>query len=117
MCYRLFCVLLISFMSYGIAYGQKVGLVLSGGGAKGAAHIGLIQALEDNEIPIDYISGTSIGAVVGSMYAMGYSPKEMIDLFMSQDFYYWQIGKIEENYYYYFRKPADTPEITRFLIP
>ena len=117
MCNRLFYIFLISFLSCNTIYGQKVGLVLSGGGAKGAAHIGLIQALEDNEIPIDYISGTSIGAIVGSMYAMGYSPKEMIDLFMSPDFYNWQTGKIEDSYYYYFRKPAETPEITRFMIP
>ena len=56
---------------------QKVGLVLSGGGAKGMAHIGVIRALEENGIPIDYIAGTSMGAVIGSLYAMGYSPDEM----------------------------------------
>jgi len=98
-------------------FGQKVGLVLSGGGAKGAAHIGLIQALEDNEIPIDYISGTSIGAVVGSLYAMGYTPKEMLELFSSKDFYYWQTGEVEDDYYYHFRKPDDTPEFVRFMVP
>ena len=48
---------------------QSVGLVLSGGGAKGIAHIGVIKALEDNGIPIDYISGTSMGAIVDSLYA------------------------------------------------
>ncbi|MFA5469602.1 MAG: patatin-like phospholipase family protein, partial [Bacteroidales bacterium] len=53
---------------------QRVGLVLSGGGAKGLAHVGLIQALEENHIPIDYITGTSIGAIVGSLYAIGMSP-------------------------------------------
>ena len=47
------------------AMAQSVGLVLSGGGAKGIAHIGVIQALEDNEIPIDYVTGTSMGAIVG----------------------------------------------------
>lgn len=52
---------------------QKVGLVLSGGGAKGLTHIGIIRALEENNIPIDYITGTSMGAIVGSLYAMGYS--------------------------------------------
>ena len=57
---------------------QKVGLVLSGGGAKGAAHIGVIKALEENGIPIDYITGTSIGSIIGSLYAMGYSPEEML---------------------------------------
>ena len=56
---------------------QKVGLVLSGGGAKGLTHIGIIRALEENNIPIDYIAGTSMGAIVGSLYAMGYSPDDM----------------------------------------
>ena len=56
---------------------QKVGLVLSGGGAKGMTHIGIIRALEENNIPIDYITGTSMGAIVGSLYAMGYSPDDM----------------------------------------
>mgnify|MGYP000308906303 CR=1 FL=1 len=46
---------------------QKVGLVLSGGGAKGLTHIGIIRALEENNIPIDYITGTSMGAIVGSL--------------------------------------------------
>jgi NTE family protein len=55
-------------------FGQKVGLVLSGGGAKGMAHIGVIRALEENGIPIDYIAGTSIGAIVGGLYAAGYTP-------------------------------------------
>ena len=56
---------------------QKVGLVLSGGGAKGMAHIEVIRVLEENNIPIDYIAGTSIGAIVGGLYAAGYSPDEM----------------------------------------
>ena len=47
-------------------YAQKVGLVLSGGGAKGLTHIGIIRALEENNIPIDYITGTSMGAIIGS---------------------------------------------------
>ena len=55
-----------------IVSAQKVGLVLSGGGAKGAAHIGVIKALEENNIPIDYITGTSIGAIIGSLYANRY---------------------------------------------
>ena len=59
---------------------QRVGLVLSGGGAKGAAHIGVIKALEENNIPIDYVTGTSIGAIIGSLYAMGYTPDEMLEL-------------------------------------
>ncbi len=55
----------------------RIGLVLSGGGARGAAHIGVIQALEEEGIPIDYITGTSMGAMVGAFYAAGYTPAEM----------------------------------------
>lgn len=57
--------------------GQKVGLVLSGGGASGMCHIGVIKALEENGIPIDYICGTSIGGLIGAYYAAGYSPLEI----------------------------------------
>ena len=80
-----------------IVSAQKVGLVLSGGGAKGAAHIGVIKALEENNIPIDYITGTSIGAIIGSLYAMGYSPEEMLELMLSKEFAYWQTGTVEEQ--------------------
>jgi len=60
---------------------MKIGLALAGGGIKGAAHIGAIKALEENGIKISSISGTSIGSVVTSLYAMGYTPDEMIKLF------------------------------------
>ena len=53
----------------------KVGLVLSGGGAKGISYIGVLRVLEENEIPIDYIVGTSIGGVVGAFYATAISNK------------------------------------------
>ena len=59
------------------ASAQKVGVVLSGGGASGAAHVGVLKALEENSIPIDYITGTSSGALVGGLYAAGYSPDEI----------------------------------------
>lgn len=81
---------------------QSVGLVLSGGGAKGIAHIGVIKALEDNGIPIDYISGTSMGAIVGSLYACGYTTDEMLRLIRSRDFTYWSKGEIDKRYTYYF---------------
>lgn len=55
----------------------KVGLALSGGGARGLAHIGVLKVLEKNKIPIDYITGTSIGAIVGGLYAAGMSPEEI----------------------------------------
>ena len=89
---------------------QKVGLVLSGGGAKGLTHIGIIRALEENNIPIDYITGTSMGAIVGSLYAMGYSPDDMETLLKSEEFKRWYSGEVEEEYVYYFKKNLPTPD-------
>jgi len=109
--------ILIVIMTFSSAvFAQRVGLVLSGGGAKGAAHIGLIKAFEENEIPIDCITGTSIGAVVGSLYAMGYSPDEMLELLMSDEFGYWASGTVEENYIYYFSKADPTPSVMHFSL-
>ncbi|GHT77230.1 patatin [Bacteroidia bacterium] len=114
---KAFFLFLSLFLCINIVYPQKVGLVLSGGGAKGAVHIGIIKALEENDIPIDYVAGTSIGAIVGSLYAMGYSPEEMLKLFLSKDFYYWQTGKVEQDYQYYFRQKPDDPSFIRFNVP
>ena len=58
---------------------KKIGLVLEGGGALGLAHVGVIEWLEENHVPVDYIAGTSMGGLIGGMYAMGYSPKEIRD--------------------------------------
>ena len=93
---------------------QTVGLVLSGGGAKGIAHIGVIKALEDNNIPIDYVAGTSIGAIIGSLYVIGYSPEEMMQLIKSENFNAWQTGKVNEKDLYYFKVDDPTPEFGRF---
>ncbi len=98
----IFCLIFVS-------RAQKVGLVLSGGGAKGISHIGIIKALEENNIPIDYIAGTSMGAIVGGMYAMGYSPDEMIAVLKSNDFKLWSTGEIESNYKYYYRNADPKP--------
>ncbi|TMM46873.1 patatin-like phospholipase family protein [Colwellia ponticola] len=62
---------------------EKIGLVLSGGGAKGTAHIGVLKVLEQHNIPIDYIAGTSIGAYVGGMYALGYETKDIETIMLS----------------------------------
>ena len=95
---------------------QKVGLVLSGGGAKGLTHIGIIRALEENHIPIDYIAGTSMGAIVGSLYAIGYSPDDMERLLKSDSFKRWYTGNIEEKYIYYFKKNPPTPEFLNIRV-
>ncbi|MGE4586032.1 MAG: patatin-like phospholipase family protein [Mangrovibacterium sp.] len=88
---------------------QSVALVLSGGGAKGLAHIGVIKALEENNIPIDYVAGTSMGAIVAGLYASGLSTDEMEELFRSEQFRFWATGYIQEEYRYYFRKLEQTP--------
>ena len=90
---------------------QSVGLVLSGGGAKGIAHIGLIQALEDNDIPIDYITGTSMGAIVGGLYACGYTPEEMMALIDSRYFSYMAAGKADPELTYYFARETPSPQM------
>ena len=59
---------------------MKLGLALAGGGAKGYAHCGVLKALEENGIKIDAIAGTSAGAIVACLYAMGYTPEEMIEI-------------------------------------
>lgn len=64
----------------------KVGLVLSGGGAKGLAHIGALKIIEESGVRIDYIGGTSMGAIIGSLYAAGYSAKELDSIFNETDF-------------------------------
>jgi len=64
----------------------KVGLVLSGGGAKGLAHIGVLKVIEESGIKIDYIAGTSMGAIVGALYASGYSADELSVLFQEVNF-------------------------------
>lgn len=64
----------------------KVGLVLSGGGAKGFAHIGALKVIEDAGIRIDYIGGTSMGAIIGALYASGYSANELDSIFRAIDF-------------------------------
>lgn len=63
----------------------KIGLVLSGGGAKGIAHVGVLKTLEELNIPIDYIGGTSMGAVVGGLYAMGYTAAQLDTIMRETD--------------------------------
>lgn len=94
---------------------QSVGLVLSGGGAKGIAHIGVIKALEDNNIPIDYIAGTSMGAIVGGLYASGYTTNEMLDLILSDGFGYWSTGTMDPRLSFYLNRAKQTPAM--FTIP
>lgn len=65
----------------------RIGLVLSGGGAKGLAHIGVLKALEEAQISVDYIAGSSMGAIIGGFYASGYSVHQLDSLFKEVDFF------------------------------
>jgi len=105
--------LILIFMALiGLALqGQSVGLVLSGGGSKGLAHIGVIKALEEQGIPIDFIGGTSMGAIVGSLYAMGLNTDEMIELLQSDEFSYWINGELKEEDRYYFKQENPGPDL------
>ena len=91
-----------AFFMLSATYGQsttepdppKVGVVLSGGGAKGLAHIGALKVIEEAGVKIDYIGGTSMGAIVGALYASGYSAKELDSLFRNTDL----VNLIQDNY-------------------
>ena len=82
----------------------KVGLVFSGGGAKGAAHIGVLKYIEEVGIPIDYIAGTSIGAIVGGMYALGYKADEILDIISHVDWDRLISDKVDRKNISYTRK-------------
>ena len=84
---------------------QKVAVILSGGGAKGLAHIGVLKALEQSQIPVDFIAGSSIGAIIGGLYASGYSPDSIEKIFLSNEIPKWALGEIDDKYIYYFKKP------------
>lgn len=83
---------------------QKVGVVLSGGGASGLSHVGVLKALEENKVPIHYITGTSMGALVGACYASGMSPKEIEEKMSDPVFIGWAKGIIEDKYQYFFKR-------------
>ena len=90
-----------------LLYGQKVALVLSGGGAKGFAHLGVIKALEEHDIPIDYIVGSSMGAVIGAFYSIGMSVAQIESFVLSEGFQKSINGEIRREYNYYFNKESD----------
>ncbi len=108
---RIITTILSLLMLTGMLNAQSVGLVLSGGGAKGITHIGIIQALEENDIPIDYVAGTSIGAIIGGLYAMGYTPQEMLDLLASKEFQQCYSGEVDKDNTYYIKQNDPTPEL------
>lgn len=105
----LFLFLFLTACSF-FSVAQKVGLVLSGGGSSGMVHIGVLKALEENNIPVDYIAGTSAGGLVGGMYAAGMTPAEMEAYVTSRQFINISRGIIEEQYQYYFKSKEETSD-------
>jgi len=85
-CSHLFALGLAALLAAGDALPRPtVGLVLSGGGARGGAHVGVIRVLEELNIPVDYVAGTSMGAVVGGLYASGMSADELVQVVETAD--------------------------------
>ncbi|MDO5570708.1 MAG: patatin-like phospholipase family protein [Bacteroidales bacterium] len=92
---------------------KKVGVVLSGGGAKGVAHVGALKVLEEAGIPIDYIAGTSMGSIVGGLYATGYKSMELDSIIRSQDWTFLLSDQIQrKNKKLYERIQSDKYVIT-----
>ena len=81
-----------------------VALVLAGGGAKGAAHIGVLKYLEEKGIPIDFVAGTSMGGLMGGFYALGYSAADIDSIVRSIDWNTMMSDNIPMGYYTYTRK-------------
>jgi len=100
---RFLFTLLIILVSVPV-FAQKVGLVLSGGAAKGLAHVGVLKALEENGIPIDYVVGTSMGGIIAGSYAAGMSPEEIEQMVLSEQFLRWINGLSEEGYNYFYHQ-------------
>lgn len=84
--------------TYNTSVRPKVGIALSGGGAKGAAHIGVLKYMEEIGIPVDYISGTSMGSIIGGLYALGYGPDEMADLIAGMDWSRYMSNKVDRAF-------------------
>ena len=89
---------------------------MSGGGASGVAHVGVLKALEENHIPIDYIVGTSAGALVGAMYACGYSPNEIEAYVLSDAFQLMAKGQKELDKQYFFYQEDQNASMFNFTL-
>lgn len=109
-----FTIFILLIFNIFIVYSQRVAVVLSGGGAYGTAHIGLLRALEENDIPVDYIAGTSAGAIIGGLYAAGYTIDEIEKIFLSGEVQKLSMGKIETEEIFAFYAPPPTPTFLPF---
>lgn len=96
---KFLCFLLLLLTAFPLVAGErkKVAVVLGGGGAKGVAHIGVLKVLEEAGIPIDYITGTSMGAIVGGLYAIGYTPAQIDSMVIAQDWTMLLSDRVKRN--------------------
>lgn len=106
---RLTAILLAFLFTSECVFAQKVSLVLSGGGAKGLAYVGVLKALEENNIPIDNVVGTSMGGVIGGFYAAGFSAIEIEEIVTTETFQDWVSGQLSDRYNYYYTKEDENP--------
>ncbi len=105
---RKLLIFILTLLSVALVRAQGVGLVLSGGGAKGLYHIGVLQALEENNVAIDYVAGTSMGSIIAGLYAAGYTPEQMKEIAESGAIQQWVSGRIDKKHNRYYRE-EDTP--------
>lgn len=94
----------------------RIGLVLSGGGARGAAHIGVLEVLEELRVPVDVVAGTSMGSVVGGLYAAGLSPAELREVIQSVDWVRVFDDKPDRQSLSYRRKQDDRTFLTNLRL-
>lgn len=108
-----FALTVLLFVCVVLSHGQRVGVVLSGGGATAMAHVGFLKALEEQHIPIDYIVGTSMGAIVASYYAAGYSTAEMDSLSRTDEFQEVSEGNWPKDLRFFYLEQSAQPSMVK----
>ena len=118
----LLCLLLVSQLSLfpqavpPVSKRPSVGLVLSGGGAKGFAYVGLLRVIQEAGLPIDYIGGSSIGSIIGGLYALGYHPDSIAKMIRQQDWGNLLKDNVDRRYVAYEEKEYGEKSIIRLPI-
>ena len=108
--------LILPFSVYSQEQRKKVGVVLSGGGAKGVAHIKALKVIEEAGIPIDYIVGTSMGSIVGGLYAIGYTPEQLDSMVRKQDWTFLLSDRIKRSAMSLTERERSANTLFRFLL-
>ena len=96
---------------------KKVGVVLSGGGAKGVAHIQALKVIEEAGIPIDYIVGTSMGSIIGGLYSIGYTPQQLDSMVRKQDWMFLLSDRVKRSAIHSMNVKSQKNMFFRFRLP